>query len=115
VYILEVIDTAYKTRPGDVFHKSAGWRLPLLCAVTIAVGGCHIATQQELQERYLEQMAAQDDAYCKQQTSQSYDACRSTRVAYRQTMMLGATSEAQASMARQQAANAMCQLSSRCW
>jgi PBP1b-binding outer membrane lipoprotein LpoB len=31
------------------------------------------------------QMDAQDDAYCKQQTTQRYADCRKARIAYRQT------------------------------
>jgi hypothetical protein len=93
-------------------------RAVLLCAALAVLGGCHIATQEEIQERYLEQMANQDDAYCKQQAMQSYDDCRKTRVGYRQTMMLGASADAQQATAnaqQQQAqARAMCQLSGKC-
>jgi hypothetical protein len=50
------------------------------------------AQQQELA---LQQMAAEDDAYCKQQKTQPYNDCRSARIAYRQTAAANASANAQ--------------------
>jgi hypothetical protein len=52
-------------------------------------------TPAQQQELALEQMAAQDDAYCKQQTTQKYADCRNARIAYRQTAAANASANAQ--------------------
>jgi hypothetical protein len=53
--------------------------------------GCLTAEEQQAQqqERYMQAMAEQDDAFCKQQKVQGYDECRHSRLSYRQTMMTG--------------------------
>jgi hypothetical protein len=47
----------------------------------VSLGGCLTAAehQAELQQRILEQMAVQDDTFCRLQRQQSYKACRQTR------------------------------------
>jgi hypothetical protein len=67
-------------------------RVLAILLACVFLGGCETAAehQAKLQEQMLEQMAAQDDAYCRTQKQQSYDACRQTRASYRQTMMTGA-------------------------
>ena len=67
----------------------------VLLASGLVLAGCltpaeRQAQQQEQQaqqqEQRIQEMAAQDDAYCKQQKAQAYDECRRTRLSYRQTM-----------------------------
>lgn len=63
----------------------------VLLAAGLGLAGCLTPAERQAQrqEQYMEEMAAQDDAYCKQQKAQAYDECRRTRLSYRQTMMTG--------------------------
>jgi hypothetical protein len=58
----------------------------------LVLAGCVTAAERQAQqqEQHMEEMAAQDDAYCRQQKAQGYDECRRTRLSYRETMMTGA-------------------------
>jgi uncharacterized protein HemX len=63
----------------------------VLLASGLGLAGCVTAEEQQAQqqERYMQAMAEQDDAFCKQQKVQAYDECRHSRLSYRQTMMTG--------------------------
>jgi outer membrane murein-binding lipoprotein Lpp len=57
----------------------------------LVLAGCVTAAERQAQqqEQHMQEMAAQDDAFCKEQKVQGYDECRRTRLSYRQTMMTG--------------------------
>jgi hypothetical protein len=63
----------------------------VLFASGLVLAGCVTAAERQAQrqEQEMQEMAAQDDAFCKQQKAQAYDECRRTRLSYRQTMMAG--------------------------
>jgi hypothetical protein len=83
----------------------------LLLAFVFLTGCAHqpSLTPAQQQELALQQMAAEDDTYCKQQQARAYADCRNARIAYRQTMAANTSANAQmyqAAAAAQAAQNA---------